>query len=233
MGIERNEFTNNADQCGVDASAAVTSHAKRPAESEVIGRQQEEPWDIGRLQRSCKAGHHAVAAAGADELPQRCHIHAIEQPARAFVGGVEHRAREAAAGHHLHEIIVCSAIGKHDTDDLGRARGGRQRPHARLPLGAREQSDLDVIDPGPRHGLDRCDNHLRFHRQIARHRAHRPPAVDRRDRCAHHIRSQRSQRAVRRILQVDDVGAMREHERGLVRSGHARQQQSHRCPPLP
>ena len=68
---------------------------------------------------------------------------------------------------------------------------------ALLQSGAGEQSDLDVIDPGPRHDLDRSGNHLRFHRQITADSADWPPAAHRRDSCAHHIRRERTQRAVR------------------------------------
>ena len=211
--------------------AAVAARAKRAAEAEIIGRQQEEPRHIGRLQRSREAGHQTMVPAGADELPQACHIHAIKQSAGALVGGVEHRTRETAVGHHLHESIVSPAIRKHDANDLGGARQGRQRSHAVLSSRAGKQSDLDVLDLGPRHGLDRRDNQVRVHRQIAGDGAHGPPALDGRDSCAHDIGGERAQRAVRGVLQVDDVGAMREHDRGLVRSHYARQKQSHRWPP--
>ena len=48
VGIERNEFANDADRCGIQAGASVAARAKRAAEAEIIGRQQEQPRHIGR-----------------------------------------------------------------------------------------------------------------------------------------------------------------------------------------
>ena len=106
-------------------------------------------------------------------------------------------------------------------------------PNARLASRLREQSDLDEIDPGVGHGARGADNRFDLHRQIADDRTDRPLSGDAGDRRLHRFFGERAECAFGGVLQVDDVGAMRERDLRFLGAGHAGQEQRHGRAPLP
>jgi hypothetical protein len=215
----------------IDRGGAFAPDAQRAAEAEIVGLQQQQARDVGRFQRAGEADEQVVLSRRGDEVAQTRDIHVVEEAAAALIGRVEHRAGEVGFRHHRQQRVVGAAIREHDANDLGLAREGRERPDAVLALRSGKQPDLNVVDAGLRHARRCRQDRIGLHRQVAGDRARRSPACDCLDRRPHHLRRQRAEGAASGVLEIDDVGAVRERDLGLVGSVHAGEEQRHGTTP--
>jgi hypothetical protein len=129
------------------------------------------------------------------------------QRAGGFVGSVEHHAVEAGVGAARDQGEIGRAVGEQHGDQADAvACGAAERRHGRRGL-AREDPELDDVDAGRRHGAHRFQHRRGRQRQVADGGAGRPlPGHFVADRGDGRI-GKATQRTLRRLLEVDDVGA--------------------------
>jgi hypothetical protein len=229
--VRRDESAHDIDRLGADARGAVVPAAQRAAKTQHVRRQQQEARHIGRLERAREPAHQAMPAAAVDKIAQRRNIDVIEQPAAGLVRRIDHRARKTALAHEPEQRRIDAVIREHDADDLYAPRDRAQGADAFSAPAIRKQRDLDVVDAGLRQHRYGAHQRVRFHRELARDSADAPTVADGGERRRHHIGRDRPERAVGRILQVDDVGAVPHGNLGFVGSGDACEHKGHRDTP--
>ena len=221
----RDQITHHAEGGGIERRHRVAAGVEHAAEAEDVGRERQEPGNVGRFEGSGKTRHERIRPARADEGGERRDVHAIDETC-ASVSSVEHGAGETGRAQTCQQrgegVRVGLAVGEQHGDDPGVSCMRRKARDARVPLRVREQADPDVLHAGGRQGGRGRGERLRFHRQIARRGARRPAPGNRADRRARRVRIG----GAVRIREVDDVRA--EPDRGLgVARAHAREQQGH------
>ena len=165
-----------------------------------------------------------------DELRQRRFGQMARERPRGFVRGVEHHAVEPGSGAARDEREIRRAVGEQHGDEADAvARGPAERRQRRRGV-AGEDAELDDVDAGRRHRSHGGQHRRRRERQVADGGADRAASgdgvADRRDGRI----GEPPQRALRRLLEIDDVGAAGEGALRFAGGAHARQQLGHRAP---
>ena len=154
----------------------------------------------------------------------------FQKPARSLVERVEHDAGKAGFGQRRDKRDIRLRVGKEHRDEAGGCRDLGQG----LDDGARceglggKQADLDEIG-GPAR-FDSGQNRRRLHGAVAGDRRDRLFAGQGINRLRKHIRRNGAERAVGRVLQIDDVGAGGACDQGFLRACHAGKKLDHPRP---
>ena len=162
-----------------------------------------------------------------DEIGQRRDIQRIEQTLLRCTRRVQQRAGKTRVGHQRNETGTEAFIGENYAQNLDAARNRLQGLNALHPPGVPDEADLDVIRTCVSHLTDRGRKRDRLHRDCARDRTHRAPAVHRGDGRAPDLRRNGGEGPIGGT-QIDDVGAMRNRDLGFTRTAHAGEHQGHR-----
>jgi len=170
-----------------------------------------------------------MAARVRDEARQRGLREVSRERAGGLVRRVEHHAAEPGSGAARDESEIGCAVGEehgNHTDAVARGRGERRQ---RCFDVAGEDAELHDVDAGRGHGAHGGQHRLRCERHIADGGAGQAaPGDGAQDRGDGRIR-QPPQRALRRFLEVDDVGAAGDCDLRFAGRADARQKPGHRA----
>ena len=122
-----------------------------------------------------------------------------------------------------------SAVGEQHEDEAHAARHGAKRFEAGLRVAAGKQPELDIVDTASRALEHRVADRFGLHRQIADGGADRHAAGDQGHDGPRGFAVDRAKRALRRLFQVDDVGAGEKRDLGFGLVAHAGKKEGHLC----
>ncbi|GIK97110.1 MAG: hypothetical protein BroJett029_13190 [Alphaproteobacteria bacterium] len=205
--------------------------AERPPEAEIVGTERQQRRNVGHGERSGEAGQETRRPRAIDEAREPVRPEVTVQAAAPLLRRVEHDARKAEIPRPFDEREVRPQIGEHDQHDPAALPGRiRQYGEAALGIAAGEDPHLDDVDAERRRAGYGGGDAAGLHRQIAHRRADAPPAGNMRHHGSDGLRRQCAERAGRRLLEVDEIGAGLEHQRRLLDRPHACQHARHHRP---
>ena len=120
-------------------------------------------------------------------------------------------------------------VGEQHEDEAHAERDGTKRFEAGLRISAGKQPELDVVDTAGRALDDRAADRFGLHRQIADRGADRHASGDQVHDGPGGFGIDSTKRALRRIFQVDDVGAGETRDLGFGHVAHAGKKEGHLC----
>ena len=83
----------NAAAHFIDRSVAGGGTQSGAAEN--VGGEQQQAWDVRRLERAGETGQQPLRMRGIDEIRERADLHGIKQAAIVFARGIEHQTGKA------------------------------------------------------------------------------------------------------------------------------------------
>ena len=222
---ERHGAPHGTYRVGIEGAVAIAAAAQAAAEAEDVGCELEEFGHMLGAQRAGEAGKHVGAVRCRDERLQGA-TDAISSRDPRFLSKVSSmRPAKPASPARLASSRSSPLIGEQHADEQNVAELHLRQP-LQHKLGAElgAQSDLDDVDTGAGHGVDGPHRRVDVIRRIADRGAHRHVAGHARADGLDGRQRQRAQRALQRVLGIDDVGGEMGAQQRLRLVRHAGEQ---------
>jgi len=144
----------------------------------------------------------------------------------SLLRGIDHHAMESGVAGAAHHIEIERAVAEGDRDQPDVARKGRKRRHRRRHI-THKHAELDDIDAGCRHRFDGAAHREGRQRQVADRGADGPLPGDGAEDVANDVVGETAERALRGLLEVNDVGAAFERDQRFLGRAHAGEKLCH------
>ena len=83
------------DQAAHFIDRSVAGGGTQSGAAENVGGEQQQAWDVRRLERAGETGQQPLRMRGIDEIRERADLHGIKQAAIVFARGIEHQTGKA------------------------------------------------------------------------------------------------------------------------------------------